>query len=151
MQSNLIVIATTVVLALFIFISTIDARHIHGTTVSRPSEHTDKTSGSSSACGPCKGSNFSNVLVLRGDSKLYMFVELLSSDNCCDVIAKDSKSVNLLDIRSKRLQNHIHIANYKPNYLYSYYIVLSVVKCYSMRHYINAFSYHHSKPLPQHC
>ena len=113
MQSNLIVIATTVVLVLIIFISTIDARQIHGTTVSRPSEHTDKTSGSGSACGPCKGSNFSNVLVLRGDSKLYMFVDLLSSDNCCDVVAKDSKSVNLLDIRSKSLHNHIHTANYK--------------------------------------
>ena len=109
MQNNLIVIATTVVLALATFISTIDARHIHGTSVSRPSEHTDKTSGSNSACGPCKGSNFSNVLVLKGDSKFYMFVDLLSSNKCCDVIAKDSKNVNLLDIRSKRLHDHIHI------------------------------------------
>ena len=131
MQNNLIVIATTVVLALATFISTIDARNIHGTSVSRPSEHTDKTSGSNSACGPCKGSNFSNVLVLRGNSKFYMFVDLLSSDKCCDVIAKDSKSVNLLDIQSKGVHDHNHISIKIITYIHSYYIALSVTMCCS--------------------
>ena len=97
-------ITTAVALALAIFISTSDARHIHGTTtVSQPSPNTGNTFGSKPECGPCQGSNFSNVLILRGDSKSYMFVDLLSTNECCNVIAKDSESVNPLDIRGKRL------------------------------------------------
>ena len=105
MQEKLIVITTAVALALAIFISTSDARHIHGTTtVSQPSPpHTGNTVGSKPECGPCQGSNFSNVLIRREDSRSYMFVDLLSTNECCNVIAKDSESVNPLDIRGKRL------------------------------------------------
>lgn len=97
-------ITTAVALALAIFISTSDARHIHRTTtVSQPSPHTGNTFGSKPECGPCQGSNFSNILILRGGSKSYMFVDLLSTNGCCNVIAKDSESVNPLDIQGKKL------------------------------------------------
>ena len=100
MQDNLIVMATAVVVALAIFISTSDAQHIHP----RPSSNPPSRFGSSSACGPCQdNSNFSYVFVLRGsdDNSSYLFIDLTSPDGCCDVVAK--YDANPLDIRGKVL------------------------------------------------
>ena len=109
MQYNLIVIATAVVLALAIFISTSDARHIQSRLNRR-----DQDASSESNCGPCPdNSNFSYVYILRESRnfKSYLYIDLLSSNGCCDVVAKEH--ANPLDIQGKMLNNCICIQNYR--------------------------------------
>ena len=109
MQDNVIVMATAVVVALAIFISTSDAHHIRAQRqlINPPDGFGGR--GSNSVCGPCRdksNSNFAYVFVLRGshDNKSYMFIDLTSPDGCCDVVAK--YGANPLDIRGKVLYNH---------------------------------------------
>ena len=108
MQDNLIVIVTAVVLALATFISTSDARHMQSRFNRR--DQGAVASNSESTCGPCPDdSNFSYVYILRGrhDYKSYLYIDLLSPNGCCDVVAK--KYANPLDIRGKILSNCTHL------------------------------------------
>ena len=109
MQDNVIVIATAVVLALAIFISTSDARHIRAEGQSVNPSRGSGGRGSNSVCGPCQdksNSNFAYVFVLRGsnDNRSYMFIDL--TDGCCDVVAK--YGANPLDIRGKVVYNNLY-------------------------------------------
>ena len=125
MQYNLIVITTAVVLALAIFISTSDARHIQSQFNRRDQDAVG--SSSESVCGPCPdSSNFSYVFIQREsrDYKSYMYIDLLSPNGCCDVVAKEY--ANPLDIQGKMLNNCTCIQNLsrctlcvKPSMLYS--------------------------------
>ena len=131
MQINLILITTAVILALAIFIPTSDARHIPSQFNRRDQDSV--ASKSESVCGSCPdGSNFSYVYILRGNDshKSYMYVDLLSPNGCCDVIAKDVS--NPLDIRGNMLnnctciQNYRHLATCSYNSYYITSITLSV-------------------------
>ena len=130
MQIKLISIIIAISLAVAIFISTSDARHIPSQFNRRNQEAVN--SNSKSACGPCPDdSNFSQVHILRGNDnhKSYMFVDLLSPNGCCDVIAKDIS--NPLDIRGKVPNNCTHITMDTVTCSYnSYYIKFITLQFY---------------------
>ena len=100
MQNNIFVIAT-VVLVLGIFISTIDASYEE----SSPDVITsDLSSDSDYSCDLClNSSKLYHIAVLRGNKEskeLYMFVDILSTNTCCNVVA--NRTWYLTDVRGKR-------------------------------------------------
>ena len=100
MQYSIFVIAT-VVLVLCIFVSIIDASYEENSPDIITS---DLSSDLDYSCDLCSNSSkLYHIAVLRGNKEskeLYMFVDILSTNTCCNVIA--NHTWYLTDVRGKR-------------------------------------------------
>ena len=104
-MNSIFVIATAVALVLGILISTIDICYERSPPDPFKQDYdTDVSCDSDYSCDLCPNSSkLYRIVVLRGSeesTKLYMFVDILSNNTCCNVVANHTRY--LTDIRGKR-------------------------------------------------
>ena len=104
-QNSILVMATVAIMG--IFISTIDACYVPNPFEEDNDAFTsDLSRNSEFSCDLCPNSSkLYHISVLRGNKELYMFVDILSTDTCCNVVANHAEY--LTDARGKRYA-HVH-------------------------------------------